>query len=196
MSNERGLVPVGYIERRIVFLRGERVILDSELAALYGVETKVLNQAIKRNIERFPEDFMFRLTAEEAQSLRCQTGTLDDSRSLRSQIVTLKTGRGRHRKYLPYVFTEHGAIMAATVLNSERAVKASLYVVRAFVTLRRALASHTELARKLDELERRIDQHDNEISALLAAIRKLMGPPPARRRKAIGFHPRPGRKER
>ncbi len=137
---------------------------------------------------------MFRLTDEEARSLRCQIGTLDDLPGLRSQFATLEKGRGKHRKYLPYVFTEHGAIVAASVLNSERAVKASINVVRAFVALRRVLASHKELAHTLDKLERRIDRHDHEIAALLDAIRALMTPPPARRRKAIGFHPARARK--
>ena len=192
MSEDHALVPVGYVERRIVFLRGERVILDSELAVLYGVETKVLNQAIRRNIDRFPEDFMFRLTAEEEHSLRCQIGTLDGGLGLRSQIVTSKKGRGG-RRYLPYVFTEHGAIMAASVLNSERAVKASIHVVRAFVALRQMLVSHKELAGKLAELESRLDGHDRDLADIVNAIRQLMAPPPARRRKVIGFHTRSAR---
>jgi hypothetical protein len=154
-------------------LRGQRVILDAELAALYGVATKVLNQAVKRNVDRFPEDFMFRLTRTETEALN------------RSQIVT---GSQKHRdpRFPPFAFTEHGAIMAATVLNSPRAVEMSVYVVRAFVQLRELLASNTALARKLNELEGKLKNHDEAITAILSAIRELMNPPPPKRRP-IGF---------
>jgi hypothetical protein len=154
-------------------LRGQRVILDAELAALYGVATKVLNQAVKRNVERFPEDFMFRLTRTETEALN------------RSQIVT---GSQKHRdpRFPPFAFTEHGAIMAATVLNSPRSVKMSVYVVRAFVQLRELLASNTALARKLNELEGKLKNHDEAITAILSAIRELMNPPTPKRRP-IGF---------
>ncbi|MEA3197317.1 MAG: hypothetical protein QOF32_1369, partial [Gammaproteobacteria bacterium] len=150
-----------------------RVILDAELAALYGVATKVLNQAVKRNVERFPEDFMFRLTRTETEGLN------------RSQIVT---GSQKHRdpRFPPFAFTEHGAIMAATVLNSPRAVEMSVYVVRAFVQLRELLASNTALARKLNELEGKLKNHDEAITAILSAIRELMNPPTPKRRP-IGF---------
>ena len=178
MSDDHALVPVGYVERRIIFLRGERVILDSELAALYSVTTTRLNQQVRRNIERFPEDFMFQLTSDEHSALMLQ-------------FATSKIGRGGRRK-LPYVFTEHGAIMAASVLNSERAVKASISVVRAFVSLRRMLVANKELAQKLAELERKIDRHDRDIVAIMHAIRELMAPPPTRARKTIGFRPRRG----
>ena len=123
------------ISLSIATLRDQRVILDADLAAIYGVETKRLNEQIKRNAARFPQDFMFQLTAEESESLR-------------SQFATLKTGRGQHRKYQPYVFTEHGAIMAAMVLNSPRAVEVSVYVVRAFVRLRQAATLHEDLAKR------------------------------------------------
>jgi hypothetical protein len=156
-------------------MRGDRVILDNDLADLYGVEVRVLNQAVKRNTDRFPADFMFQLTTEEAGILR-------------SQFVILKKGWGKHRKYLPYAFTEHGAIMAASVLNSERAVKASIYVVRAFVKLREMLAAHKEFALKLVELESRVKGHDEQIVALVEAIRQLMEPPEQPPRKRIGFH--------
>jgi len=149
------------------------VILDAELAALYAVTTKRLNEQVRRNRKRFPDDFIFQLTADEAAALR-------------SQIATLKTGRGQHRKYLPYAFTEHGAIMAATILNSPRAVEMSVFVVRAFVHLRELLASNTALARKLDELERKYKHHDEAIAAILSAIRELMNPP-APKRRPIGF---------
>src|ERR1700757_1812358 len=157
------------VESRIVVLREHRVILDTDLAELYGVPVKRLNEQVKRNQERFPADFMFRLSAEESESLR-------------SQDATSKTGRGG-RRYAPYAFTEHGAIMAATVLNSERAVEMSVFVVRAFVRLREMLASNDKLAAKIDELEQRLDIHDESIQDLLEAIRQLMLPEPATDRK-------------
>jgi hypothetical protein len=174
----RSIVPTTeHIARSILVLRGQRVLLDTELADLYGVTTKRFNEQVRRNRERFPADFMFQLTAEEAEALR-------------SQIATSKAvGRGG-RRYLPYAFTEHGAIMAATVLNSPRAVEMSVYVVRAFVKLRELLVSNKELARRLDELEARIEKklatHDQAIAAILSAIRQLMNPPPPKRRP-IGF---------
>lgn len=172
------------ISLAIAALRGQRVILDSDLAALYGVETKRFNEQVKRNAARFPADFMFQLTAEESDSLR-------------SQIATLKTGRGQHRKYLPYVFTEHGAIMAAMVLNSPRAVEVSVYVVRAFVRLREAAVLHKDLAERLASLEEKTEalamSHDtfsrntrNQLRQVFDALRELTIPPdpPAR---PIGF---------
>ena len=174
----RAIVPATqHIARDILVLRGQRVIIDSDLAALYGVTTKRFNEQVRRNRERFPEDFMFQLTAQEAAALR-------------SQFATLKTGRGQHRKYLPYAFTEHGAIMAASVLNSPRAVEMSVYVVRAFVRLREMLASNRELARQFaqleDRLEKKLSDHDDAIAAILSAIRQLMNPSPPKRRP-IGF---------
>ena len=164
-------VIAGGLEQRIHLIRGEKVMLDSDLAALYGVSAKRLNEQVNRNRRRFPSDFMFRLTASEA-------------RSLRSRIATLDSGRGRHRKYAPYAFTEHGAVMLASVLNSPTAVRASLLVVRAFVRLRAALGAHTTLARKLKELEQK---YDGQFSVVFEAIRQLMEPsaPPAR--PQIGF---------
>lgn len=164
---------VDEIASAILALRGQRVILDADLATLYGVTTKALNQAVKRNAERFPDDFLFRLTRSEVDALN------------RSQSVT---GSQKHRdpRFPPFAFTEHGAIMAATILNSKRAVEMSLYVVRAFVQLRRLLASNAELARRLGELERKLEGHDAAIAAMLAAIRELMNPPEPKRR-AIGF---------
>ncbi|CAG0975586.1 hypothetical protein GEOBC_01518 [Geobacteraceae bacterium] len=177
MNSEPATVAVDAIAGRIVTLRGQRVILDADLATLYGVETKRLNEQVRRNSERFPGDFMFALEQDEWEALR-------------SQFATLKTGRGQHRKYLPYVFTEHGAIMAATVLNSPRAVEVSIFVVRAFVQLRELLAGHKELAKRLDELEARIERklmtHDQAIAGILDAIRQLMAPPPTKKRP-IGF---------
>jgi chaperonin cofactor prefoldin len=160
------------VESRILVLREQRVILDTDLAELYGVPVKRLNEQVKRNQERFPADFMFRLSAEESESLR-------------SQHATSKTGRGG-RRYAPYAFTEHGAIMAATVLNSDRAVEMSVFVVRAFVRLREMLATNQQLASKIDELEQRLDTHDASIQELIEAIRELMAPDPASGRR-IGF---------
>jgi phage regulator Rha-like protein len=171
------LVATHQIARAILVLRGQRVLQDSELAALYGVSTKRFNEQVRRNRKRFPVDFMFQLTAEETSSLR-------------SQIATLKVGRGQHRKYLPYVFTEHGAIMAATILNSPHAIEMSVHIVRAFVQLREMLASNKELARRFAQLETRLDKklttHDEAIAAILSAIRQLMHTPVPKRRP-IGF---------
>ncbi len=154
--------PAVSVESRIFFLRHRRIILDTDLAALYGVAVKRLNQQVKRNQERFPSDFMFQLTSKEHKILRLQ-------------IATSKKGSGG-RRYLPNVFTEHGAIMAATVLNSERAVQMSVFVVRAFVRLREMLATNRRLASKIDELEKRMDSHDGTIQDLIDAIRELMTP--------------------
>jgi hypothetical protein len=155
------------VSSQIRVIRGQRVLLDADLAALYSVTTSALNQAMRRNRARFPADFTFQLTAEEWDSLR-------------SQFVILKTGRGKHRKFLPVAFTEHGAIMAATILNSPRAVQMSVYVVRAFVKLREVWASHTELARKLEALERSVATLDarsrRQFEEVYAAILALMGP--------------------
>jgi len=177
VTESKALATAENITRVILILRGQRVLLDSELAALYGVETRVLNQAVRRNAERFPEDFRFQLTAKEAAASR-------------SQSVTLKPGRGQNIKFLPYAFTEHGAIMVATILNSSRAVEMSIYVVRAFVQLREFLSSNRELAKRLDRLEARIEKklttHDDTIAAMLTMIRELMHPP-APKRRGIGF---------
>ena len=157
-----GLVSVERVERTILVLRGRRVILDSDLAALYGVTVSRLNEQVKRNIERFPDDFGFQLTREEFETLR-------------SQIAISKTERRGGRQYLPYAFTEHGAVMAASVLNSPKAVEMSVEVVRTFVRLRGFLASHRQLAAKLDKLESHIATHDTNIKALFEAVRSLMG---------------------
>src|SRR4030043_2261531 len=145
------LIPLEVIEQRILLIRGQKVMLDRDLAHLYGVTTKVLNQAVKRHEDRFPEDFMFQLTMEEAK-IWC---TEIRGGGLRSQIVTLK--RGQHIKYRPYAFTEHGILMLSSVLNSEQAIKVNIEIMRAFVRLRQILASHKELAKRLDELEKKYD---------------------------------------
>lgn len=159
------------IESTILIIREEKVILDADLAALYGVETRALIQSVKRNRKRFPADFLFQLTRAEFNSLRSQT-------------VISKTRGGR--RSLPYAFTEHGAIMVANVLNSERAIKASVEVVRAFVRLRQMIVSNAELARRLNALEQ---QYDEKFEAVFAAIRQLMAPPQPKT-KQIGFRSR------
>ena len=167
----KSLIPVETIEKKILLIRDEKVMLDSDLAELYEVEVKVLNQAVKRNIKRFPVDFMFQLTTEESEFLR-------------SQVVTLKTGRGTHRKYLPYAFTEQGVAMLSSVLNSERAIKVNIEIMRSFVRLRQMLSSNAELARKLAALEKK---YDVQFKAVFDAIRQLMAPPVKPKRK-IGYH--------
>lgn len=171
MSNT-DLMPSERIERAIYLIRGEKVMLDRDLALLYDVETKVLNRAVKRNLQRFPLDFMFQLTPEEADSLRCQIGAS-------------KKGRGG-RRYLPYVFTEQGVAMLSSVLNSERAILVNIEIMRAFVKLRQILASHTELSRRLDELE---SKYDKQLRVVFDAIRRLTATP-FRDRKQIGFRSR------
>ncbi len=158
------------IERRILLIRGHKVMLDYDLAELYGVQTRILNQAVKRNKKRFPGDFMFQLNFQEV-------------RALRSQIVTLEKGRGRYRKYLPYVFTEQGVAMLSTVLNSERAIQVNVEIMRAFVRLRKMIASHKDLAQRLDELE---NKYDAQFKVVFDAIRELMTPAEVPRRR-IGF---------
>ncbi len=160
------------IERFILQVRGHKVMLDGHLANLYGVETRSLLQAVKRNSNRFPSDFMFQLSDEEA-------------RTLRSQFVISKQGRGG-RRYLPYVFTEQGVAMLSSVLNSERAVEINIEIMRTFVRLRRMVLSNKDLAQKLDALERRVAGHDVHIRSLFEAIRQLMKPPEPNKRK-IGF---------
>ena len=179
MSKDRSLIPIEQIERSILLIRGQKVMLDRDLAHLYGVTTKVLNQAVKRHADRFPEDFMFQLAMEEARIWWEQVTPV----RLRSQFVTLK--RGQHIKYRPYAFTEHGILMLSSVLNSERAVQVNIEIMRTFVRLRRMLASHSELARKLDAMEKK---YDAQFKIVFDAIRQLMAPPePEPPKKRIGF---------
>lgn len=184
MKNKTDAVDSGAIVARIFVLRGLRVVLDADLALLYGVTTKRFNEQVRRNAQRFPADFMFRMTNQDVAALR-------------SQIATLKTSRGQHRKYLPLAFTEHGAIMAATILNSARATEVSVYVVRAFVQLRETLATNKVLAAKLAELEEKTEvlalRHDSlatttraQLRQVFDALRELMTPPEPKRRP-IGF---------
>jgi len=166
----KALVPVEMIEKKILLIRGEKVMLDAALAELYGVATKVLLQSVKRNIKRFPSDFMFQLNYQEVAALR-------------SQIVTSNIGRGG-RRYQPYVFTEQGVAMLSSVLNSKRAVKVNIEIMRAFVRLRQMLSSNAELARKLDALEKK---YDEQFKVVFDAIRELMTPPTSVKKGKIGF---------
>jgi hypothetical protein len=172
------------IESVIHTVRGEKVILDVDLARIYGVTTKRLNEQVKRNIRRFPTDFAFRLSKVELEHLTGQM-VKSDGTGNRSQIAT---GSQKHRdpRFLPYAFTEHGALMAANVLNSSQAVEMSVHVIRAFVQMRRMLAAHKELTRQLSELEGKIGKHDEQIQVIIDAIRQLMAPPP-RKKSRIGF---------
>jgi hypothetical protein len=172
MTEQKSLIHVGMIQQRILLIRGEKVIIDADLATFYGVPTKRLNEQVKRNRTRFPVDFMFRLTpAEKAEVVaKCD------------HLVSLK-----YSKALPNVFTEHGAIMAASVLNSHRAVEVSIFVVRAFVALRQMLSGQKELANKLGQLEQRLADHDEKILVLIQAIRKLTSYGPVPKKRRIGF---------
>jgi len=163
----KALIPAEVIERKIYLIRGHKVMLDSDLAELYGVTTKRLNEQVRRNLKRFPSDFMFQLSSKEAESSR-------------SQIATSKRGG---RRYLPYAFTEQGVAMLSSVLNSDRAIEVNIQIMRAFVKLREMIASHKELAKKLDELE---SKYDEQFKVVFDAIRELMTPPEPKRRR-IGF---------
>jgi len=165
-------VPAELIEQKIYLIRGHKVLIDTDIAKLYNVETRVLTQTVKRNPERFPADFMFQLTKKEYELLRSQT-------------VTLKTsGRGQHRKYLPHAFTEQGVAMLSAVLNSDRAIQVSIAIVRVFVKLRQLLSSHADLIRRLDEMEKK---YDGQFQVVFEAIRELMTPEPPPPTRRIGF---------
>jgi phage regulator Rha-like protein len=203
-------VPDERIMSQIYFIRGEKVMFDRDLAELYGVETKALNRAVKRNIDRFPKDFMFQLSEKEVnafsnfqfgslknenwkspdvasnskESLRCQIGTLNNDASLRSQIVTLKKGRGQHLKYSPYVFTEQGVAMLSAVLKSKRAVAVSIQIVRTFVKLREILSTHKQLREKVELME---DKYDKSFKVVFQMIARLMKED-IEPKKRIGFY--------
>ena len=179
-----------HIENLIHSVRGHRVILDSDLAAIYGVPTKRLNEQVKRNQKRFPADFMFQITREEAQSLRSQIATSSDEPDSRSQFATLKNHRGRHRKYRSYAFTEHGALMAANVLNSPRAVAMSVYVIRVFVRIRETVIWNEVIEKRFSIIEKVLLEHDESLRKLLAQIKPLLMPGPEKSKKRIGFHSR------
>jgi hypothetical protein len=191
MSKE--IIPIRRIAQSILVLRGQKVMLDSDLADLYGVATKVLNQAVKRNASRFPVDFMFQISAEEMEKVSQVVIPPAQERTEKkvtnsSQFVT-SSRKYRGKRYRPYAFTEQGVAMLSSILNSERAVKVNIAIMRAFVRLRDVLETNRELARKFDELEKRVGKHDEKIDATLEAIRQLMAPPTKPRRE-IGFHVR------
>ena len=173
MAKSKSIIRVGTIQQRILLIRGEKVIVDADLAEAYGVPTRRLNEQVKRNKGRFPEDFMFQLSPEEKSEVIANCDHLS---------------RLKFSKALPFVFTEHGTIMAASVLNSPKAIEVSVFVVRAFVQLREIVAGHKELTRKLGQLERKLSGHDDQILVMVEAIKQLMDPklPPKTRR--IGFN--------
>lgn len=179
---KNAVIPVERIERAILMIRGQKVLLDSHLAELYGVPTKAFNQAVKRNVQRFPVDFMFQCTAEEADALRSQFVT--SKPGMRSQFVTASK---RNVRFLPYAFTEQGVAMLSSVLNSERAIDVNIAIMRAFVRLREILATNKDLARKLDEHDKKLGEHDEKFQFVFEAIRQLMAPPPASKKRRIGF---------
>ena len=174
MANKPALAATHNIESKILTLRGQKIMLDADLAELYGVETKVLNQAVKRNVERFPEDFMFQLSTAE-----------------KTEVVTNcdHLARLKYSPTLPYAFTEHGALMLGNVLKSERAIEVSLMVVRTFVYLRDMVSGNKELAQKLNQLERKVGAHDKAIAEIINAIRQLMAPEEPKKKRSIGFAP-------
>jgi len=173
MRKHEAITCVPPIESVIRTVRGHKVLLDADLAFIYGIDTKFLNRAVKRNAGRFPEDFVFQLTAEESIALRCQNGTSNH-------------GRGG-RRYLPYVFTEYGAIMAANVLNSQRAVQLSVFVVRAFIKMREQLLNRAEMEKRLTDIEKTLLSHNTALRDLYQKIRPLLLPSPEPQRKQIGF---------
>ena|SRR3989338_8506198 len=174
-------IAIEVIATRIQELRGKKVMLDRDLAKLYGVKVKRLNEQVKRNMKRFPDDFMFQLSWKEIESLRSQFVTLNS----RSQFVTLK--QGQNIKYLPYVFTEQGVAMLSSVLNSERAIQVNILIMRAFTKLREILLTHKDLAAKIEALEKKYAGHDHAIREIFEAIKKLLEPPLVKEKKIIGF---------
>lgn len=180
------------IQNRIYEIRGERVMLDFDLAFLYEAETKVLNQAVKRNIKRFPEDFMFRLTAEEWRSMSSQIVTTPEPQAvLRSQFVTLKKGRGTHSKYLPYAFTEQGVAMLSGILRSEKAIAMNIAIMRAFVAIRKILIQENNMKEQLKQIKDKIGDHDAQLNQLYDAMENLLDEKVAQKkwedRRRIGF---------
>jgi hypothetical protein len=176
-DSEQLPIPQELIERRIYIIRGLKVMLDADLAELYQIETRALNQAVRRNLDRFPEDFMFQLSEQEASALRSQT-------------VTLEKGRGLHSKYAPFAFAEHGALMLSSVLNSQRAVQMSIRVVRVFIQLRETLAANKDLAARIERLEARQKQHGSVLAVIVDEI-KTLKQEPARPKRRIGFATEP-----
>ena len=174
--------PHEIIERKIYLIRGKKVMLDRSLAALYQVSTGELNQAVKRNLERFPEDFMFQLNRNEAKDWLLQT----KSNSLRSQFVILK--RGQHVKYLPYAFTEQGIAMLSSVLKSPRAIQVNIQIIRTFTKIKEMLATNEMLRRRMDEIERQLEKHDKRFKIVFQTIKDVLEMPKQKPKKQIGFH--------
>lgn len=172
MGSDKAIIPTGKIEQRILMIRGEKVIIDADLAEFYGVPTKRLNEQVKRNKNRFPEDFMFQLNGDEKLEVVAKCDHLE---------------KLKFSKVLPYAFTEHGAIMAASVLNSSQAAEVSIFIVRAFVKLRRAISEHKELTRKISQIERHLSGHDEQLIAIIKAIKQLIQPAPVPKKRRIGF---------
>jgi ORF6N domain len=172
MNKSKSVIPLGEIENRILFIRGEKVIIDADLAEVYGVSTKRLNEQVKRNINRFPEDFMFQLTLNEKVEVVANCDHL---------------GKLKYSKTLPYAFTEHGAIMAAGVLNTRRAIEISVFVVRAFIKLRQFIAGNKELLQEIGRIEQRLTDHDEQIEELIDVVKQLLNPRPSSNRRRIGF---------
>ncbi len=179
------------IQNRIYEIRGERVMLDFDLAALYEVEVRTLNQAVKRNSQRFPEDFMFQLSKQEYESLRLQIEALENSDSLRSQIVILKTGQGRHRKFMPYAFTEQGVAMLSGILNSDRAITMNIAIMRAFVEIRKIILLNSDFKEQLKLIKEHLGEHDVQLNQIYDAMENLLDEKAAERkweeRERIGF---------
>jgi len=190
LSTATPILPAERIQSRIVVLRGQRVLLDADLAAIYEVPTKRLNEQVRRNLDKFPEDFLFQLTREESEALRVAKNAPVDNQqvgSIRSQNATAYPQR-RSRQQLPYAFTEHGAIQAANILSSPVATRMGIEVVRAFVQLRQLMVNHKALAAKLAELDARVSDHDEQLAAIVEAIRRLAEPVLPENRRRIGFN--------
>jgi hypothetical protein len=171
-AQEKAIVPVGKIEQRILLIRGEKVIVDADLAEFYGVPTKRLNEQVKRNKDRFPDDFMFQLSAEEKSEVVANCDHLS---------------KLKYSTTLPYVFTEHGAIMAASVLNSQKAMEVSVYIVRAFVKLRQMISENKELSKRIVQIERHLANHDEQIIELVKVIKQLLKPDPPPKKRRFGY---------
>jgi ORF6N domain len=186
MPRIKSEIVVSEVEKRIFTIRGQKVILDADLARIYGVKTKVLNQAVRRNSKRFPDDFMFRLTHEELKNLNSESPSTKSQPTgvMRSQFVTASK---RNIRFLPLAFTEHGALMAANVLNSGTAVTLSIYVIRAFLRMRQVLTANQILEKRLMEIEKTLLNHDAALRDLYQRIRPLLLPPPGPKRRRIGF---------
>jgi ORF6N domain len=191
MPSKKLTLPDQGIDTLIREIRSQKVILDTDLARVYGVSTKRLNEQFRRNRNRFPEDFAFQLTSEEAVNMRSQIVTsYPDIAFLRSQSATLKRGRGQHRKYRPWAFTEHGALQAANILNSARAVQMSVFVIRAFVKVRDELAANSAMVKRLAQIDSTLFLHDSALRDLYQKLRPLLAPPPEPPPKPrIGFRP-------